>query len=145
MKIVITNEQDFVAVDEKNIKTILNSLPSIPKNFRLSIVYLNDAEIAKLNERYLKHEGPTDVLAFSYSSQEGEILVSGETALREATERKIEPQGELLLYTIHGLLHLMGYDDHTVEEATTMHAIEKKTLLAAGYSWNWDEPIEAKP
>lgn len=143
MRIVITNEQNFIPISEEKIRQVLSNIPNPPAKFRLSIVYVDDAEITKLNERYLKHEGPTDVLAFPYESGEGEVMVSAETALREATERKIEAEGELLLYTIHGTLHLMGYDDHSPEEAKQMHAVEKKILTQAGYTWNWDDEASA--
>ncbi len=139
MKITITNTQEFITIDEEKIRKILLSIPNITKKFRLSVVYVDDAEITKLNERYLKHEGPTDVLAFPYDNQEGEVIVSAETALREATERKVEPEGELVLYTVHGILHLMGHDDHTEEEARIMHGIEKNILISSGYSWQWGE------
>lgn len=139
MRIIVTNEQNFVAVDEQKIREAIGSLPEAEKKYKLSVVYVVDAEIAKMNERYLKHEGPTDVLAFPMSAKEGEIIVSGETALREATERKIEPQGELLLYTVHGTLHLLGFDDKSEEEAKKMHEIEKSVITKMGYTWNWDE------
>ena len=143
MRIVITNEQDFISIQEEKIRQAIHMLPDAKeKKYRLSIVYLNDAEIAKLNERDLHHEGPTDVLAYPLEKTEGEIYVSAETALREATERNIEPEGELILYTIHGTLHLLGYDDLTDEEFKEMHSIEKKVLLELGYTWNWDEEIE---
>ena len=138
MKITITNEQDYIEIDKESIRKVIKLLPGMKKNFRLSLVYVDDVEIAKLNERYLKHQGPTDVLAFPIDSDEGEIIISGETALREATERKIEPKGELMLYTIHGTLHLLGYDDKTEEEANQMHDIEKKMILELGYQWDWD-------
>jgi probable rRNA maturation factor len=141
MRITIINEQNFIPVNEAKVREAVHALPSCEekKKFRLSLVYLNDEEIAKFNERYLKHEGPTDVLAFPMDLQNGEILVSGETALREARLRGIEPEGELLLYTVHGVLHLLGYDDKTPEEASEMHAIEKKIITQLGYSWSWDE------
>lgn len=139
MQITITNEQNFVEVDEKELKTVLRSLPDSPKKYKLSLVFVDDMEIAKLNERYLKHKGPTDVLAFPFEKKEGEIIVSGETALREATQRGIEPKGELLLYSIHGMLHLIGYDDKTEEESIEMHQVEKETLIKFGYKWDWDE------
>lgn len=143
MRVIITNEQSFIAISEEKIRKILSLIPNQPKKYKLSLVYVNDEEITKLNEQYLKHQGPTDVLAFPYESGEGEVIVSAETALRESSERKIEPEGEVLLYTIHGTLHLMGYDDHTPEEAKQMHTIEKQLLTQAGYSWNWDDEASA--
>ena len=137
MRVVITNEQNFVPVDEAKIKQGLKLLPFWDKKFKLSVVYVDDAEIAKLNERYLKHTGPTDVLSFPISNNEGEIIASGQTAFEEAKAREVEPEGELLLYTVHGLLHLMGYDDHTEEEAAEMHRQEQEIVTKMGYKWDW--------
>ena len=137
-KIVITNEQSHVEIIPSEIKKALELMPELD-NFRLSIVYVDDTEISVFNEKYLKHTGPTDVLSFPISSKEGEIIVSAETALREAQERNIDVQGEILLYTFHGVLHLLGYDDHSDEEYEEMHAIERKLLEQLGYTWSWDD------
>ena len=138
MRITIINEQDFIPVKQDLIRQAIQELPGLKKNYRLSLVYVDDREIASLNQRYLKHQGPTDVLAFPLDPKEGEVVVSAETALNEAQQRGIEARGELLLYTIHGVLHLLGYDDKTPEEAEQMHAIERRIIEASGYSWNWD-------
>jgi probable rRNA maturation factor len=113
-------------------------LPFWQKKFKLSLVYITDAEIAKLNERYLKHEGSTDVLSFPLNEYEGEVIISGETAYEEAKARGIEPEGEIILYTVHGVLHLFGYDDKTPEGAEEMHRIEKEVVTQFGYTWDWD-------
>lgn len=139
MQVIFTNEQNFVEINEQQIRHALYLLKRLNKKFKLSLVYLDDAEMSKLNERYLKHQGPTDVLAFPISPKQGEVIASGETALREATARNIDPQGEIILYTIHGVLHLLGYDDKTEQEATEMHALEKDILLQLGYTWSWDD------
>ncbi|UCG33562.1 MAG: rRNA maturation RNase YbeY, partial [Phycisphaerales bacterium] len=81
---------------------------------RLSLAVVDDARIAALNADYRGHTGPTDCLAFDLSDDhqtddvEGEIVVSWETARREAAARKLSFQAELTLYVIHGLLHLLG-------------------------------------
>jgi len=144
MRIVITNEQDCIPIVEEKIYKAIRMLPGADKKYRLSVVYLDDAEIAKLNERDLHHKGPTDVLAYPLESNEGEVYISAETALREATERHIEPEGELILYTIHGTLHLLGYDDLDDEGFKEMHGIEKRIIEELGYTWNWNMETENK-
>lgn len=138
MKAIIANRQDFIAIEEKTIRKALKMLPFPPSKFKVSLVYLNDAEISELNRRYLHKEGPTDVLAFPMEKDFGEVIVSAETAWNEAKERGIAPMGEILLYTIHGILHLLGYDDKSDEEAREMHAIEKDIITRSGYGWHWD-------
>lgn len=82
---------------------------------RLNVVVMDDAMMARINERHLHHAGPTDVISFHYEQPlngvNGEILVSIETAEREARERRIEPDEELLRYVAHGVLHFLGYRD----------------------------------
>ena len=109
------------------------------RHARLSVAVVDDAEITCLNESYLRHTGPTDVLAFdldgdlSRSAVDGQIVASAETASREAPSRNVAPDAELLLYIIHGTLHLLGFDDASSPAATAMHQQEDALLTALGY------------
>lgn len=103
----------------------------------INIAIVSDEEIARLNERHLNHQGPTDVLSFKLSEEtdanlEGELVVSYDTAFREAHSRKHSVEAELSLYITHGLLHLMGYDDATDQQAGEMHDIEDEILASVG-------------
>ena len=76
----------------------------------LSIALVDDRRIAELNEQYLDHQGPTDVLSFDLadagaSGIEGQVVVSVETARREAGQRGHAAGAEGLLYCVHGVLH----------------------------------------
>ena len=64
---------------------------------------------------------------------DGEIVVSAETAWREADRREVGAEAELLLYVIHGTLHLLGFDDAAAEDAASMHEKEDALLIALGY------------
>jgi probable rRNA maturation factor len=79
-------------------------------------------EITKLNETFLRHAGTTDVIAFNYSEPQhfrkqarrelnGEIFICVEEAVGQARRFRATWQAELLRYAIHGILHLLGYDD----------------------------------
>ena len=78
----------------------------------------------------------TDVLSFAYSDEgeplAGEIIVNAELAARQAAGRPHSAQDELMLYLVHGLLHLLGYDDHTEEDVGRMRRREHEVLAAAG-------------
>jgi len=92
-------------------------------------------EIAGLNRRYLHHGGPTDVLSFDLSEGprrglSGQIVVCGDVAARQGPLHGQSVRRELLLYVLHGLLHLMGYEDRTVRGAVRMHAREEEILDA---------------
>jgi probable rRNA maturation factor len=87
----------------------------------------------------MRHRGPTDVLSFPMGDFDpergafflGEIIVSHETAAREAQERGLTRENELARYAIHGLLHLLGYDDATPREAAAMARLQERLLAGA--------------
>lgn len=99
---------------------------------------VDDAHMAELNEAHLAHQGPTDVLTFDLRDSEnsprieGQIVISIDTARREAAERGHSLEAELALYAIHGTLHLLGHDDHDAAEAAAMHKLEDELLTSLG-------------
>lgn len=112
-------------------------------NAELSVVIVTDRMIHGINRRFLGHDYPTDVISFDLSAQElsrrsrgrvktveGEIYVSAVTALRQARERGLDPDQELILYIIHGILHLLGYDDHSARDRKAMRIKEKEIMNA---------------
>ena len=104
----------------------------------LSITYVDDQQITQLNQQYLDRPGPTDVLSFDLADPDtagidGQVVVSVETAQRQAGERGHPLEAELALYTIHGVLHLLGYDDRQEDQARRMHAREDELLTELGY------------
>ena len=93
--------------------------------------------IADLNRRYLHHAGATDVLSFDLSDGQAagisaQLVVCADVAAREGRLRGHGGRRELMLYVVHGLLHLMGYEDHTVRGAARMHAREDEILADFG-------------
>jgi probable rRNA maturation factor len=80
----------------------------------LSVALVSDEEIAALNERYLSHEGPTDVISFPLhrpgGAPLGDIYVGAEQALRQADETGQPPRVEILRLAMHGTLHVLGYE-----------------------------------
>jgi len=120
----------------------------------LSLVVVDDAEMARLHERHLGRAEPTDVLSFDLSDRtdppgqrrsivEGEIVVSWETARREAGRRGHAAEAELCLYAVHGTLHLLGYDDAVPADAETMHGLEDELLTEAGIGAVYGREAEA--
>ncbi|HEV2130867.1 MAG TPA: rRNA maturation RNase YbeY [Longimicrobiaceae bacterium] len=87
---------------------------------RLSLAFVGDEEIAQLNEEYLGHSRPTDVISFPLHAGDqpplGDIYVGVEQAARQAAEVGIPLQEELLRLAIHGALHVLGYDHPDGEE-----------------------------
>jgi len=121
---------------EKAVRAILEGAGV--REAEISIAVVDDARMHALNRRYLDHDYPTDVLSFVLEqdqqrrSLEGQIIVSWEYAAREAPRYGWSADDELLLYTIHGTLHLVGHDDTTSEAQAAMRAAEAKYLRAVG-------------
>jgi len=112
----------------------------------LSVVVVDDDRMATLHARYSGETGTTDVLTFDLRDEpfdgspeagltppvEGELVLCLDEARRRAAERGHPVDKELLLYAVHGLLHLVGYDDHDPEDRRRMHAREDELLEAIG-------------
>jgi probable rRNA maturation factor len=115
----------------------------------ISVAVLDDAAIHAINRNHLGHDFPTDVISFVYESArsapparseprgsglkiEGEIVLSAETARREASRHGWSARSELQLYIVHGLLHLCGYDDLTPAEKRSMRRRERAVLKELG-------------
>ena len=99
----------------------------------LSIALITDAEIADLNERYLSHSGPTDVISFLLSDEGkaivGDIYIGVEQADRQATEMLVSFEEELVRLAIHGTLHVLGYDHPDADRADSEMYRRQESLL----------------
>jgi probable rRNA maturation factor len=91
------------------------------KKFNVSVAFVNDNEIKKLNKRYRKIDKVTDILSFSGEENFlGEIIMSYAQIKRQAKKFGNKPKDELIFILVHGLLHLLGYDDETEEKRLEM-------------------------
>ncbi len=114
----------------------------------ISLVVVDDQEIRSLNARHLNHDWETDVISFLFESNdrlEGEIIVSAETAHRESSEQPWTGDDELLLYAIHGMLHLMGLEDLDPESAAEMRQEERHYLALFGVDGAEGHGFEFEP
>ena len=102
----------------------------------ISVAVVSDRRMASLNEQYRDHQGPTDVLSFDLGDDrvDGEVVISLDTARRESEARGHSLAGELLLYAVHGTLHLLGFDDGTEAEAHRMREEQERILTTLGFS-----------
>lgn len=134
--IKVINSNKFFSLNVKLIEymaaTVLKSLKK-DKVAEVDIVFVDDAAIKKLNKRYKKEDGPTDVLSFAIDGREfrrrevlGEIFISLDTARRNSKLFDVQFEHEIVRYVVHGILHLFDYDDQTkVEKARMWHRQEK--------------------
>lgn len=102
----------------------------------IGVAIVDDAQIHRLNLQHLEHDYPTDVISFPYGLApprvEGELVVSWDTAMREANEVGWDPDHELLLYVVHGTLHLVGMDDQRDTDRASMRLAERAVLEQLG-------------
>jgi probable rRNA maturation factor len=106
-------------------------------DLELSVLVTDDAEISSLNRDYRGKDGPTDVLSFSQMEGDdlgggevlGDVVISLDTAVRQAKEYGCPLSAEMERLLVHGVLHLLGYDHETGEgDAEAMRLMEKKYL-----------------
>jgi len=118
MKVQIKNLQKTKKIDltriQKNINRIFELLSLSPES--ISFVFCDNECIKRLNKRYLGKSSPTDVIAFSLRADGegeflGEVVISIDETIKNSKKFKTTFFGELILYMIHGVLHLLGYDD----------------------------------
>jgi probable rRNA maturation factor len=137
-KVSVLNHQDRVPVDRRKIWTaacrILKTLGY--GGYELAVVLVDDREIARLNRRYFRRNRPTNVISFPMmdgtvaslrAKMLGDVVISAETARRNAAEVGKKPEDEVLFLLIHGILHLVGYDHEKFgEERVAMEAKEQE-------------------
>ena len=132
----MSNQQNEVPVRVRPLlRRLKSSLPLLPRplpaNFpspAIQFVLVDRATMARVHRDFLGDPSETDVITFPY----GEILVCPAVARDRAKELGLEVEQEMLLYALHGLLHLAGYDDTTPEAAKEMAAAQARLLQQCG-------------
>lgn len=134
----VANLQRAVPVDRRQfrraVRLVLRDAGIVDAIVSLAVV--DDATIRQLHHRYLGKDATTDVLSFVLEKDagmlEGEIIVGAETACRQAPRFGWTAENELLLYVIHGALHLVGYDDRTPRKRALMYRRQSEYLARLG-------------
>lgn len=144
IRIEIANEHEF-PLDEARLKKAVRTvlLDADIEDGEISIAVVDDAEMHALNRKYLDHDYPTDVLSFVLEEDDGrldgEIIVSSDYAAREAEIYKWTAGDEILLYVIHGSLHLVGHDDLDQASKQKMREAEQRYLAIFGLTPRYHE------
>ncbi len=112
------------------VKSLSSELKFVVSNLEINIVTQND--ILEINKTYLKHNFTTDIITFNYSDLfnelDGEIFISIDDAFTNSKKFKVSLSDELVRLVIHGVLHLLGYDDQTLADKKVMKKVENKLL-----------------
>ncbi len=139
MDIEITNSQTHLTVNPNTLAGLARRVLEREgiASASISIALVDDAKIREINARHLDHDWPTDVITFRLSDPEdpleAELILSAEMAATTAGEAGSDPLAELVLYLVHGLLHLCGYDDRDDHEVTRMRERESEVLAREGW------------
>lgn len=97
----------------------------------VSIIFCSDNYILDVNQRYLGHDYFTDIITFDYCEGDrlsGDLFISVDSVRENTLEYGTEFKDELNRVIVHGILHLIGYDDHTEDEVKTMREKENYYL-----------------
>ena len=97
----------------------------------VSVIFCSDNYILDINQRFLQHDYFTDIITFDYSEGNrisGDLFISVDSVRENSLEYGTEFEGELHRVIVHGILHLIGYDDHTEEDVRVMRAKENYYL-----------------
>ncbi len=141
LNIIVTSRQRTRAVDSRLLRRVVGTFLTEMAQISaadLAIHLVASPEITKLNETFLHHAGSTDVITFDYSEPlgrnstdlHGEIFVCVDAAIAQARQFRTTWQSELVRYVVHGILHLLGFDDFSTAARRKMKRAEDRWLRA---------------
>ncbi|MEG6614828.1 rRNA maturation RNase YbeY [Peptococcaceae bacterium 1198_IL3148] len=149
MPIIVNNMQTNIPVQsawENTVDQVITKALELHQrvNSEVSVTFVDDQYIHQLNRDYRGVDRPTDVLSFAMDEGEempaapeevhmlGDVIISLETAQRQAKEYGHTFERELAFLAVHGALHLLGYDHQTEEETNVMRSKEESILTELG-------------
>lgn len=134
-QLAFSNRQKTCKVDLRLLRRVARHLLEEffkAESYDLGVNLIGSRKSRRLNETYLRHEGPTDIITFNYAEPDssvrfhGELFICVDVAVEQARRFRTTWQRELVRYLVHGLLHLDGYDDNTPEARAIMKRVENK-------------------
>jgi probable rRNA maturation factor len=143
--IEVLEEAGLSAQDQAEMRPFLEraaetTLQMMQASGEISILLGSDATLQDLNSRFLGIDEPTDVLSFSDTEPDpetertywGDIAISYERAVAQAQAMGHSLEDEIMLLTVHGVLHLLGYDHYEADERERMWALQAQILERLG-------------
>ncbi len=126
VEVTVKNIQKKIQINPREIKKLVLGTLLIEKNHKpgqVNVCFVDGRAIRKLNRKFHNTDSFTDVLSFDMGDKSGlmiELAISTEAAISYAKKMKTQAWPELCLYVIHGILHVLGYDDRTAREKLEM-------------------------
>ncbi len=160
MKVVINNLQRRVDIGHdlagrlEKVAEYVRQLTVLGEDYEVSVALVSDADMQRLNSQYRGKDEPTDVLSFSMTDADetpdssgsemmvhdgdatllGDVVISLETAVRQAEDYRHSLEREVAYLFVHGLLHLLGHDHEDGEARANMRRLEEAAMSAVGLS-----------
>ncbi len=163
MIINLENAQEKIDLEETVLKRLQEGIDAVAdlnglaEEAEVDVTIVDDEEIHELNRQYRGMDKPTDVLSFALDEGEedepeliggpeehlyGDIIISAETALRQAEEYGHGLEREMTYLAVHGMFHLLGYDHMTEEDKAEMRAKEEEALRTINLAEElFDHPV----
>ena len=140
MKIQIENQQKRIKINKRKFRTAVTKLMKLLDcaDMEISISFVDDETIQQLNRQYLSKDRPTNVISFplqegAFSSINpdmlGDIVISVDTAHRDANQGNLSFDEEIIFLIIHGLLHLTGYNHENTSKINALKMKKKEKEL----------------
>lgn len=138
MEISVLNEQNDLIIDEEQVRRLVKTVIAAENKTydEAAIHFVSQKEICALHEEFFQDPSPTDCISFPIDSDNdagyrmmGDVFVCPKTAIDYSRIHGVDPVWETTLYIVHGLLHLMGYEDHTEEEIKKMRDAEERNMI----------------
>lgn len=144
---IVTDHKLASPIDTALVRTAVTAA-ALDQGFdtgEIGIRVTDDATIQQINRQYLGHDYPTDVISFDYDSERphlhGEMVVSLETASQRAMDLGWPTLHELLLYVVHGTLHIAGLNDLNAAQRRRMRDAEQRVMRGLGIERvRWFDP-----
>ncbi len=125
-----------IAKPKLKFNSLKNWIKEVISNYQhkcgeISIIFCSDSYLLEINKQYLNHNYFTDIVTFNYNNENlisGDIFISLETVMNNSHLYSQTFKDELLRVIIHGILHLIGFDDKSEEEANLIHKKEDEAI-----------------
>lgn len=132
-------ETNFNFAGKNQIKLWLKNLIESHNLFvgNINFIFVDDEQILKINNQYLSHDYYTDIITFNYNKEDSvnsDIYISIERIKENANLYQTNIREEFLRVIVHGVLHLLGFNDSTDKEKERMRALENEQIAKIDYS-----------